>query len=306
MKEKRKLTLMLVPHSGKSILSVELNFFFLSAFILVLGLLIAAVIFFSLNYFNVSVDYSNTKRAYKDNEENLEVLSEELQNTANVNNRFLQELDLTARLIDVPFVDKAGENVDQGDFSNVLQFSKEAVPSFDDASSLVLLRQKISDSLPVLKKVNSFLENNNRFLRDVPIYLPVRNANISMEWGPNIHPIYGYWYLHKGIDFAAPTGSPVYAVADGVVSFVGNDKSYGNHVFVSHNYGFKTHYSHMKNIKVYKGEIITQGQTIGSVGSTGVATGPHLDFQIYLGNELIDPGRYIRYLKDYKRPKGNR
>ncbi len=297
---------MLVPHSGKSILSVELNFFFLSAFIFVLALLVAAVIFFSLNYFNVSVDYSNTKRAYQDNEENLEVLSEELQNTANVNNRFLQELDLTARLIDVPFVDKTGENVDQGDFSNVLQFSKESVPSFEDASSLVLLRQKISDSLPVLKKVNSFLENNNRFLRDVPIYLPVRNANISMEWGPNIHPIYGYWYLHKGIDFAAPTGSPVYAVADGVVSFVGNDKSYGNHIFVSHNYGFKTHYSHMKNIKVYKGEIITQGQTIGSVGSTGVATGPHLDFQIYLGNELIDPGRYIRYLKDYKRPKGNR
>lgn len=306
MKDKKKLTLMFVPHNGKNIYSIELNFYFLCTIALGLILLIGSAVFVYFKGFNSLLNYNSSIQAYEEQNRDIELFSEEVKKTNALNNQFIAELDKTTRLINTSVVDDKDRGLVPGDLAEALTLTSREESGFDEALPFILLQQKISSSLPVLKKVNDVLESQRKFLKEIPIFLPVKNAKVSMEWGPNIHPVYGYWYLHKGIDLAALPGTPIYAVADGAVTFIGSDGSYGNNVYISHKYGFKTHYSHMKNIWVYKGQSVTQGQVIGTVGSTGVATGPHLDFQIYLGDEIIDPGQYIRYIKNYERPKGNR
>ena len=305
-KEKRKLTLLLVPHSGKNILSVEINIFLLISLLIVVLMLVVFSLYSIVSFSNRNLNYHKSIQVLKEQNENVELLSKEIEKTRNLNNQFLSELDKTSKLINY----NNNGNTEQllsGDLSQTLTLSSQANNSGGDSTtSLIVLQQKISNSIPILEKANTILDNQQSFLKDIPIYLPVRNANISMEWGPNIHPVFGYWYIHKGIDFAANPGTPIYAAANGVVTFVNYDEGYGNHVYISHKFGFKTHYSHMKTFLVKKGEIVSQGQIIGTVGSTGIVTGPHLDFQMYLGSELIDPGRYIRYIQDYVRPKGTR
>lgn len=107
-----------------------------------------------------------------------------------------------------------------------------------------------------------------------------------------------YSSKHKGIDLAAPTGTPVYAAAPGTVSAAGYgvlDKSYGNEVFIKHSDGSYTNYAHLSKINVRKGQHVKAGQVIGRCGSTGNSTGPHLHFEIHKGEKWnrVDPLPYM-------------
>jgi murein DD-endopeptidase MepM/ murein hydrolase activator NlpD len=103
------------------------------------------------------------------------------------------------------------------------------------------------------------------------------------------HPLLGYSRLHKGVDFGAGQGSPIYAVSDGVVSFAGRHGGHGNFVQLRHGGNMGTGYAHMSRIAVRAGQRVRQGQVIGYVGSTGLSTGPHLHFEVYRGGEAINP-----------------
>lgn len=94
---------------------------------------------------------------------------------------------------------------------------------------------------------------------------------------------------HLGTDFAAATGTPARAVGDGVVEFSGVQNGYGNVVFIKHRNGQETVYAHLSKLMVQKGQNVSQGQTIGLVGSTGWATGPHLHFEVRVNGTQQDP-----------------
>jgi len=95
--------------------------------------------------------------------------------------------------------------------------------------------------------------------------------------------------MHAGIDYGARHGSPIYAVADGVVNFSGRHGGHGNYVRLSHGGGLDTGYGHMSRIAVSRGTRVKAGQVIGYVGSTGLSTGPHLHFEAYRGGRTINP-----------------
>ena len=103
------------------------------------------------------------------------------------------------------------------------------------------------------------------------------------------HPIHKTWRAHLGTDFAAPTGTTVRTVGDGVVEFAGVQNGFGNVVFIKHRNQHVTVYAHLSRIGVKKGESVSQGQTIGAVGATGWATGPHLHFEFRVNGEHQDP-----------------
>ena len=103
------------------------------------------------------------------------------------------------------------------------------------------------------------------------------------------HPILQKWRAHLGTDFAAATGTPARTVGDGVVEFAGVQNGYGNVVFIKHRNGHETVYAHLSKILVQRGQAVDQGQTIGLVGSTGWATGPHLHFEFRVGGMQQDP-----------------
>ena len=105
------------------------------------------------------------------------------------------------------------------------------------------------------------------------------------------HPILGYNKKHQGVDFAAPTGTPIMAAGNGHIEFVGTNGGAGNYIRIKHLNGYKTSYSHLSKYAsgMKKNLRVKQGQVIGFVGSTGLSTGPHLHYEVIFNNEKINP-----------------
>ncbi len=120
---------------------------------------------------------------------------------------------------------------------------------------------------------------------------PLDGARISSNFGMRKHPISGFNKMHKGVDFAAPTGTPIYAGGNGIIEYVGRNGGYGKYIRIRHNNGYKTAYAHLSNYKkgISKGVRVNQGEVIGYVGSTGNSTGPHLHYEIIYQNKHINP-----------------
>lgn len=120
---------------------------------------------------------------------------------------------------------------------------------------------------------------------------PVDGARVTSGFGMRRHPIQGYTKMHKGMDFGAPTGTPIFAAGDGVVSRANWFSGYGKYVSIKHNNTYSTAYAHMSLIAVKPGQRVKQGQVIGRVGSTGNSTGPHLHFEIIKAGVQINPAK---------------
>ena len=118
---------------------------------------------------------------------------------------------------------------------------------------------------------------------------PVDGARMSSGFGMRLHPVLGYSRMHKGVDFNAGSGDPIMAAGGGTVSFAGWHGGHGKYVMIRHNKDLATAYAHMSRIDVKPGQRIAQGQRIGAVGSTGLSTGPHLHYEIWLRGQAVNP-----------------
>jgi murein DD-endopeptidase MepM/ murein hydrolase activator NlpD len=120
---------------------------------------------------------------------------------------------------------------------------------------------------------------------------PVEGARISSTFGMREHPVLGFMKMHKGVDFAAPIGTPIYAAGDGVVENAEFKDLNGNYVKIRHDNGWETIYLHMSAFGpgIAAGVHVHQGQQIGQIGTTGRSTGPHLHYELHINNEPVDP-----------------
>ena len=120
---------------------------------------------------------------------------------------------------------------------------------------------------------------------------PVAAAHITSGFGMRMHPLLGYSKMHKGVDFGAPTGTAIYAAGDGVVTRAGRVSGYGNYVELEHNAQYATAYGHLSAFArgLHEGERVRQGEVIGYVGMSGMATGPHLHYEVHYQGVQIDP-----------------
>ncbi|OIN91930.1 MAG: peptidase M23 [Comamonadaceae bacterium CG1_02_60_18] len=130
---------------------------------------------------------------------------------------------------------------------------------------------------------------NGQSLRRAFLSSPVQFSRVSSGFANRFHPILKQWRKHLGTDFAAPTGTPARTVGDGVVSFAGVQNGYGNVVFIKHRNNTETVYAHLNRLLVRRGQNVGQGDTIGLVGSTGWATGPHLHFEVRVNGVQHNP-----------------
>lgn len=124
-----------------------------------------------------------------------------------------------------------------------------------------------------------------------PAGFPIRctNAYVSSPYGPR------GGRMHNGIDFAAATGTPVYATADGRVSFAGTQRGYGLIAIIDHASGYQTCYAHLSRFEVRAGQWVRRGDIVGRVGATGNATGPHLHYEIRRHERAVNPNPYLGY-----------
>lgn len=129
-------------------------------------------------------------------------------------------------------------------------------------------------------------ESATRFLMKTPI----NGARISSNFGTRRHPISGFTRLHKGTDFAAPTGTPIYAAGSGTVQRASWNGGYGNYIRIKHSRGYETAYAHLSRYAsgLKPGRKVRQGEVIGYVGSTGASTGPHLHYEVYVDGKPLN------------------
>lgn len=136
-----------------------------------------------------------------------------------------------------------------------------------------------------------YYDKEGQSLRKSLMITPLDGARLSSGFGRRKHPILGYTRLHKGLDFAAPRGTPIMAAGDGIVERANRFGGYGNYIRIRHGNGFKTAYAHLKGFKkgLKAGSRVKQGETIGYLGSTGRSTGPHLHYEIMKNGSQVNP-----------------
>ncbi len=138
-----------------------------------------------------------------------------------------------------------------------------------------------------------YYDRSGQSIKKTLMKTPIDGGRISSTFGMRKHPVLGYNKMHKGMDFAAPRGTKIYAAGDGVIEKASKYGGYGNYVRIRHNSKLKTAYAHMKKFAtgIKSGARVKQGQLIGYVGTTGRSTGPHLHYEVLVNNKQVNPRR---------------
>lgn len=137
-----------------------------------------------------------------------------------------------------------------------------------------------------------YYDEEGKVLKNMFLKAPLKFINITSRFAKSrFHPVQHTWKAHKGTDYAAPTGTPIMATASGVVDKTGYTAGNGNFVKIRHNSTYETQYLHMSKILVRRGQRVNQGDVIGKVGSTGLATGPHVCYRFWVNGKQVDPLR---------------
>ena len=163
----------------------------------------------------------------------------------------------------------------------------------DIADQLNNITARIAYQFQSYDSISKLISKQDVKLASIPAIQPVSNKQldrIASGFGMRIDPVYGTPKMHKGLDFTAPQGTPIYATGNGTVSESGfSEGGFGNHVEIDHGYGYETVYGHMVKVKVRKGQKVKRGDVIGWVGSTGKSTGPHCHYEVHINGNAVDP-----------------
>jgi murein DD-endopeptidase MepM/ murein hydrolase activator NlpD len=190
-----------------------------------------------------------------------------------------------------PATDKAGGQ--GGPFVPAPMSADELQMEIDRLARYVDFR---SDELIMLESELLEQRVKNRLL---PTTLPVKEASLGSFYGPRSDPFAGLRAMHEGIDFVAPTGTPVVAAADGVVQQAYYHPEFGNMIDIDHGGGLITRYAHLSRMGVKPMQLIKGGDLIGAVGTTGRSTGPHLHFEVRLHGAAQNPARFLKQGEEY-------
>ena len=205
-------------------------------------------------------------------------------------------------------LDAAGSRMTQIAHIDPKEFSFDKPPPMGGpdlpASSQPTALGDVLDSLDHLQKQLSDRERQMRVLEDLllasklekeimPSGWPIDSGYITSGFGLRTDPFTGLRGYHPGIDFAAPEGSPVLAVASGIVTEAGERSGYGNLVEIDHGNGYVTRYGHNERLLVKPGDRVQKGQQVAMIGSTGRSTGPHVHFEVLLNGNVVNPEQYI-------------
>lgn len=185
-----------------------------------------------------------------------------------------------------------GQSYDEFDGYDHSKVIKLTAKRIDDFSKRLYVQSKSFD------EVYKMASTKKERLNHVPAIMPLRKNSCSIisGFGTRYHPILHYRRMHTGVDLSAKTGTPIYATGDGTIQVAGrsNDLSgYGIAVLIYHGYGYQTLYGHMSDVKVRPGQKVKRGELLGHVGSTGLASGPHCHYEVWLNGNKVNPIFYF-------------
>jgi len=166
---------------------------------------------------------------------------------------------------------------------------KSTTKNLDVLSKQMVVQSKSLDEIVDLAK------EKEKMLASIPAIQPVKNTDLSRMasgFGMRLHPILKSWRMHNGMDFTAPTGTPIFASGNGKVIKATRSSTYGKVIYIDHGYGYKTIYAHMSKTVARKGQKVKRGDLIGYVGNTGRSAGPHLHYEVHKNDRPVNPIYY--------------
>lgn len=291
-----KVTIMIVPHTQERVISFQTN-----VFAIIIGVAVVVGVIFSFFYYNRRTVYSSVEIAslINDNKamtESLNEIRDENANLLQTAKRFRSSLNNSLGMLGLVTETDTQNSYAAGNLSSIFDIGDAVNTTTRDVSDIADLNSYLDSSITPIEQVSKMLENQNFLFKEIPNICPVKsnNLHISMTFGPNVHPISGQWYVHKGVDFSTfRTGDIVMATANGQIISCGYDPIFGNCVVIRHKHGIYTRFAHLSRFVIKKGDYVTQGQTIGYVGNTGVTTGAHLHYEVHIGSDVVDPMKYV-------------
>lgn len=177
------------------------------------------------------------------------------------------------------------------------------IEQYENSSGLALIEKRLDSLIELVniqaksfEQLSKLAENKTEFLASIPAIQPISNKNLrrmASGYGYRLHPIYKTYKMHTGVDFTAPSGTPIYATGNGKIVSPDGGHGYGNHVIIDHGFGYKTLYAHMYKTKVKVGQKVKRGELIGYVGNTGQSTGSHLHYEVIRNGNKINPINYF-------------
>jgi len=291
----RRYTIVFVPHSEKKVYNLHVTVLSVICIFMVITACFGAFFYYGASYSNNMFTIANKDGRLRDTQASLDQLRDEttiLLREARVFQNALSNILSTLGISDRYSMSQNAF----GDLNTFLGISEASDDLLPEARELRRLATYISQSVGPLTEIGSLLNSQSALLTEIPSVWPVRGGVgiITMFFGQNVHPIFGQYYIHRGIDIATHRyGDPVIAAADGQVVTAEYASDYGNFIIIRHKHGYYTRYAHLQNFRVTVGQRVQQNEVIGYIGSTGISTGPHLHYEVHLGSDVVDPFRYI-------------
>jgi murein DD-endopeptidase MepM/ murein hydrolase activator NlpD len=293
---RQRFTVMFIPHSERRIFNFHINVFSL---VFALGLTAVMVV----GFFALSTHFTGTKRLLETQsrnweaaQTNIETIREEVAELQKAARTFQGTLNSTLGVVGINVPDKPLTVGAQGDLSSFLGLSEAQAGQIRELHDVQNIKAFLNNSVEPLNELKKVLSAQKDLLVDIPTLWPVRGVRgrVTSLFGPTLHPFSNQWYIHKGIDIAFGYNVPIVATARGkVVTIDYEPMGFGNYIVIRHKYGFYTKYAHLQKIMVTRGQEVQQGEVIGTMGNTGLSTGPHVHYEVRIGSEVVDPSKYL-------------
>lgn len=213
---------------------------------------------------------------------------QELKSNVTANNSKLKEFTKVYTEISDKYISKSNRG------STTKNIDKTGIDLIKLSSIVEELNRSFNSDEQVMADLMISKGKLEKIVNAIPTLVPVE-GKISSPFGMRNHPIKKVNKVHEGVDISSSNGDPILAAASGTVEYSGYNSGYGYHIIIDHKNGYRTLYAHSSKLLVKEGELVKKGQKIALVGNTGLSTGPHLHFEIRIGNTPVDPTQYIDF-----------
>ncbi|MEW5945670.1 MAG: M23 family metallopeptidase [bacterium] len=294
MTRKRFASLVILPRFGRSFYHVAVSYRFLYA---VAGIVFAV---FAANAVLVT-NYIGLKRQTQEMSgvETVEAQILRLSETADRIERELSEIERANQRIE----EKTGITIRTPRGEDSWSLPSRGYYTVDDVRErLAALGDEIAERKAITADAEKEIDRLVGVLSQIPSIPPVKRVKINSGFGYRVHPLYGRWEFHEGIDIEGTYNTPIYATADGAVKFSDWRYGYGLMVSIDHGNGFSTVYAHNSRNLVRAGERVRKGQIVAFVGRTGTTTGTHVHYEVRYKNRIVNPVKFLNLtIKDVSR-----
>jgi len=300
--KKRKLTFLLIPDSSGAPRQVSVSVTLIYSLIGALFLLIITTFFLSSHFFSYEVAQEELTRLRAENQQLADKFENMRWNLAEVEDRYNELVSREIRirsLFDLPEIPEEERQLGVGgpEPAILTQFSDSEKDAFITELEVDRLLRLSQFELENYQNVENSLVDIKERLRHTPSIWPTTGW-VSRGYGMKYDPFTGYRQMHRGMDIANHTNTPIVATADGRVSLISTASELGKCIMIDHGYGYKTRFGHLNQILVKNGQRVKRGDVIGLMGSTGYSTGPHLHYEVFRNGKFLNPTEYI--LNDIK------